>query len=146
MRVFLWLLLAAPLIELWFMIRVGSSIGAINTLILLILAGVVGASLLRKQSFNTLLRVDQRLQVGELPAAEILEGFVLALAAILLMIPGFITDILAIPLLVPPLRHWLAGRFVKTGYYHQHYYREQTGEQHDIIDGEYRRDEDPRLP
>lgn len=146
MRVFLWLLLAAPLIELWFLIKVGSSIGAINTIVLLILAGVVGASLLRKQSFNTLLRVDQRLQMGELPAAEILEGFALALAAILLIIPGFITDILALPLLTPPLRRLLSGRFVKTGYYHQHYYREPTGEQHDIIDGEYRREEDPRLP
>lgn len=146
MRIFLWLFLAAPLIELWFVIRVGSSLGAINTICLLILAGMIGITLLRQQSLNTLLRVDQRLQMGELPASEILEGFVLALAAVLLIIPGFITDILAIPLLIPPLRRWLASRFVNTGYYHQHYYREPTGEQHDIIDGEYRREEDPRLP
>ncbi|MBK8288710.1 MAG: FxsA family protein [Pseudomonadales bacterium] len=158
MRVFLWLFLAMPLIELWFMIRVGSELGALTTLFLLVMAGIIGMNLLRQQSFNTLLRVDQRLQMGEMPAAEILEGFVLTLAAVLLIIPGFITDVLAIPLLIPPLRHWLVKRFLRTAYYQQHYYREQpayreqhtyrqdNGQHNDIIDGEFRREDDPRLP
>lgn len=150
MRVFLWLLLASPLIELWFLIRVGSQLGAINTIFLLIAAGVVGMNLLRQQSLSTLMRVDQRLQTGELPAVEILEGFILTLAAVLLIIPGFITDILAIPLLVPPLRRWLAKRFLATGYYKQHYYQtsaDPEGRAHDanIIDGEFRREDEPKL-
>jgi UPF0716 protein FxsA len=150
MRVFLWLLLASPLIELWFMIRVGSQLGAINTIFLLIAAGVVGMNLLRQQSLSTLMRVDQRLQTGEVPAAEILEGFILTLAAVLLIIPGFITDILAIPLLIPPLRRWLAKRFLATGYYKQHYYQTGTGREDraqdaDIIDGEFRREDEPKL-
>lgn len=153
MRVFLWIFLAAPLIELWFMIRVGSEIGAISTIILLVLAGIVGTNLLRQQSLNTLLRVDQRLQMGEVPAAEILQGFVLALAAILLIIPGFITDILAIPLLISPLRNWLVKRFLGTGYYRQHYHQQNpfhhqqpNGQDADIIDGEFRREDDAKLP
>lgn len=151
MRVFLWLFLAAPLIELWFIIRVGSELGAITTIFLLVMAGVVGMSLLRQQSFNTLLRVDQRLQMGEMPAEEILEGFALTLAAVLLIIPGFITDILALPLLIRPLRRWLVKRFLRTAYYQQHYfrqdtYRQDTRHQSDIIDGEFRREDDHRLP
>jgi UPF0716 protein FxsA len=150
MRVFLWLFLAAPLIELWFMIRVGSELGAVTTIFMLLAAGIIGVNLLRQQSFNTLLRVDQRLQVGEIPADEILGGFMLALAAILLIIPGFITDILAIPLLIPPLRRWVVKRFLGTGYYRQHYYRqdyrrEDARQQSDIIDGEFRREDDPKL-
>src|SRR6478735_9429430 len=151
MRLFFWIFLAAPLIELWFMIRVGSEIGAIPTIFLLIMAGSIGMSILRKQSFDTLLRVNQRLQTGEVPAVEILEGFALTLAAVLLIIPGFITDILALPLLIPPLRRWLVKHFLGTGYYKQHYYKQpgykhHDGQSSDIIDGEFRREDDPRLP
>lgn len=152
MRMLLWLFLAAPLIELWFIIHVGSELGALPTIVLLITAGAVGMTLLRQQSFNTLLRVDQRLQMGEMPAVEILEGFILTLAAVLLIIPGFITDILAIPLLIPPLRRLLVQRFLSTGYYQQRYTaRSPFGQASpfqsdgDIIDGEYRREDDPRL-
>lgn len=148
MRGLLLLLLAAPLVELWFIIRVGSTLGAITTILLLVAAGMTGMALLRQQSLGTLLRVDQRLQQGELPASEIIEGFALALAGILLVIPGFITDFLALPLLVPPIRHWLARRFLRTGYYHQHYHYQQSEyrrENTDIIEGEWRREDDPRL-
>jgi UPF0716 protein FxsA len=160
MRIFLWLFLAAPFIELWFMIRVGSEIGAIPTIVLLIMAGSIGMSILRKQSFDTLLRVNQRLQTGEVPAVEIFEGFILTLAAVLLIIPGFITDILALPLLIPQLRSLLVKRFLRTGYYQQHYYRQSTytkntyeqntyeqstGQTNDIIDGEFKREDDPKL-
>jgi UPF0716 protein FxsA len=165
MRGLLLLILAAPLIELWFLIRVGSSLGAITTIFLLVAAGMIGMSLLRQQSFSTLLRVEQRLQTGELPATEILEGFVLSLAAILLIIPGFITDLLAIPLLIPPLRRGLVRRILSSGYYETRFratsystgntnsgnpnsgnadpFRNSTGGE--IIDGEWRREDDPRL-
>jgi UPF0716 protein FxsA len=160
MRIFLWLFLAAPLIELWFMIRVGSAIGAIPTIFLLIMAGSIGMSILRKQSFDTLLRVNQRLQTGEVPAVEILEGFILTLAAVLLIIPGFITDILALPLFISPLRSWLVKRFLRTAYYQQHYfhqhhyqkntyehspYEKSTAQDSNIIDGEFKREDDPKL-
>jgi UPF0716 protein FxsA len=153
MRMLLWLFLAAPLIELWFMIHVGGALGALPTIALLITAGAVGMSLLRQQSFNTLLRVDQRLQMGEMPAVEILEGFGLTLAGVLLIIPGFITDLLAIPLLIPPLRRSLVQRFLRTGYYHQRYTGTGQGSPFDtsfstngdIIDGECRHEDEPRL-
>ena len=65
MRWLLWLLLAMPLIELWFIIRVGSSIGGFTTIALLLGAGILGMNLLRLQGFNTLSKMDQRLQRGE---------------------------------------------------------------------------------
>lgn len=153
MRGLLLLILAAPLIELWFIIRVGASLGAITTICLLIMAGMAGMALLRQQSFSTLLRVEQRLQAGELPATDILEGFVLSFAALLLLIPGFISDLLAIPLLIPPLRRLLVARFLTSRYYSMHYntYRHSAvrnpGHPQDsaIIDGEFRREDDPRL-
>ena len=152
MRWLLWLLLAMPLIELWFIIRVGSSIGGFTTIALLVGAGILGMNLLRLQGFNTLTKLDQRLQRGELPAIEILDSFALALAAFLLIIPGFITDIFAIPLLIPPLRRWLVRSFLGTHFYVQRYsshsnttanstYRRDN----DIIEGEYRREDDPQL-
>ncbi len=152
MRVLLWLLLAMPLIELWFIIRVGASIGGFATIALLLGAGILGMNLLRLQGFNTLTKLDQRLQRGELPADEILEGFALSLAAFLLILPGFISDMLAIPLLIPPLRRWLVRRFLSTGFYAQHYTPHQNASTHapyrydsDIIEGEYRREDDSRL-
>ncbi len=160
MRGLLLLILAAPLIELWFLIRVGSSLGAITTIFLLVTAGMIGMSLLRQQSFSTLLRVEQRLQTGELPATEILEGFVLSLAAVLLIIPGFISDLLAIPLLIPPLRRGLVRRILRSGYYETRFRAAtySTGSANpgnedpfrnspagDIIEGEWRREDDPRL-
>lgn len=151
MRWLLWLLLAMPLIELWFIIRVGSSIGGLATIALLLGAGILGMNLLRLQGFNTLTKLDQRLQRGELPAVEILESFALSFAAFLLIIPGFITDLLAIPLLIPPLRRWLVRRFLSTGFYAQRYTSHQNTSPHapyrydsDIIEGEYRREDDSR--
>ena len=147
----LWLLLAAPFIELWFIIRVGSSLGALNTIALLIFAGIAGMALLRRQSLSAMLRLDQRLQQGELPADEILGGFLLAFAAILLLIPGFLSDLLALPLLLPPLRRWLVRRYLGSRHYRAHYFRtskpfqQRPGAPHDIIEGEWRREDDPRL-
>jgi UPF0716 protein FxsA len=153
MRWVLWLFLALPLIELWFIIRVGSVLGGFTTIALLIGAGIVGTHLLRRQGFNTLAQFDQRLQRGELPAEEILGGFVLSLAALLLIIPGFLTDVLAIPLLISPLRQWLVRRLLTSSFYTQRYtthgrgpFRETSSRSGgDIIDGEYQREDDPRL-
>lgn len=146
-RMILWLFLAAPFIELWFLIHVGSSIGALNAIALLVGAGMLGGALLRRQSFKTLMRVDERLQKGEVPAEEILEGFVLTSAAVLLIIPGFITDVLAIPLLIPLLRRWLIRRYLASRHFQQHYFH-SASQQHNttVIEGEWRRDDNNGNP
>ncbi|HQQ63836.1 MAG TPA: FxsA family protein [Pseudomonadales bacterium] len=138
---FLWLILLAPVVELWFLIHVGGSIGALNTIVLLIGAGMLGSALLRQQSFTMLMRLDDRLQKGEMPAEEILEGALLTLAAVLLIIPGFISDMLAVPLLVAPLRRLLIRRYLASRHFRSHYTQQTTT----IIEGEFHRENDKRL-
>jgi UPF0716 protein FxsA len=133
--------LAAPILELWFLIHVGGSIGALNTIALLIGAGMLGSALLRQQSFTMLMRLDDRLQKGEMPAEEILEGALLTLAAVFLIIPGFISDILAVPLLVAPLRRFLIRRYLASKHFRSHYTHQTTT----IIEGEFHREDDKRL-
>lgn len=105
--VFLILLVGAPLVELYVLIRVGSVIGALPTVALSIFTAVLGAFLVRMQGLSVLLRVQQTLARGEAPALELLEGAVLMMAGIALLFPGFITDAMGFLLLVPPLRRRL---------------------------------------
>lgn len=101
------LLLLLPFIEIWLLIKVGSAIGALPTILLLILAGVVGMFLLRHQGFATLTKFQRSLNAGELPAQAMLEGAVLLFAGVLFMIPGFFTDILGLLCVLPPTRYLL---------------------------------------
>jgi len=102
------LFLLVPLFELWFLIRVGSWIGALPTVALVVLTAVLGAALARRQGVATLARVRAALERGETPAIEMLEGLVLLAGAFLLLTPGFFTDALGFACLVPGLRRWLA--------------------------------------
>jgi len=102
------LFLLVPLFELWFLIRVGSWIGALPTVALVVLTAVLGATLARRQGVATLARVRAALERGETPAIEMLEGLVLLAGAFLLLTPGFFTDALGFACLVPGLRRWLA--------------------------------------
>ena len=98
-----------PIIEMWLLITVGRHIGALVTIGLVLLTAVVGFALLRQQGFETLLRGRSRLDSGELPTTEMLEGLVLAVSGALLMTPGFLTDMLGFVGLMPALRRGLIG-------------------------------------
>lgn len=107
MRRFFLLFLILPVLELWLLLVVGDEIGAAATLGLLFLAAFVGLGVLRYQRRSARGRRTQR-EMGELPEQEMLAmmgGVMLAMGAVLLMIPGFITDALALPLLLPWSRH-----------------------------------------
>lgn len=117
--------LLLPFIEIWLLIKVGSAIGALPTILLLILAGVAGVFLLRHQGFVTLTRLQRSLNAGELPAQAMLEGALLVLAGLLFLIPGFFTDILGLLLVLPPTRYLLLKVLLKSsltvvGGYQQH--------------------------
>lgn len=104
MRVLFLLFIAMPVLEMWLLITVGSHIGAMATIGLVLLTAVVGAGLLREQGFETLWRGQRKLQEGQLPAQEIVEGIVLAVSGALLLTPGFFTDAVGFAGLIPPLR------------------------------------------
>lgn len=105
--------IALPVIEIALFVKSSQWIGVLPTIALAIVAGFVGIAMVRAQGVNTLTRLRHQLDRGEVPLAEAFDGICLAVAGGLLLLPGFFTDILAILLLLPPvraaLRLWLSG-------------------------------------
>ena len=102
-----------PALELALLIKVGSHIGALNTIFIVIGIGVVGAALARHEGFRVLMKVQDSLQRGIMPNAEILDGFMVLAGGVALLTPGFITDVLGLLLLFPLTRagiRWLLRR------------------------------------
>lgn len=99
-----------PVLELYVLIKVGKLIGAWETVAILLAVSFVGAWLVRHQGFSILSRIQGELASGRLPAAEMLDGLLVLVGGLLLLTPGFVTDILGIFLLVP------AGRFLLKQY------------------------------
>lgn len=106
------LLVGLVVLELTVMIDVGSVIGALPTVGLLILTAVLGSSLVRSEGIKTLFNAQQKMQQGEMPGREVMGGMMLALAGLLLIIPGFVTDFFGILLLQPWLRNKLADKLI----------------------------------
>jgi UPF0716 protein FxsA len=110
LRLLLPLLLLLALAELLVLIELGSRIDSLPVLGGILLGAGAGLAVLRLGGVATVLRAQQRLAAGQSPAAEILGGVLLAAGGVLLLFPGFLTDVLALPLLLSPARRWLAGR------------------------------------
>ena len=111
--VLLLLFLLVPLVEIYVMIQVGGIIGALPTVLLVVLTAVAGAALARYQGLATLQRLQATLARGETPAIEMFEGVLLLVGALLLLTPGFITDLLGFVCLIPFTRRALAFRLLK---------------------------------
>lgn len=144
--IFLLLFVGAPLIELYFLIEVGSVIGAIPTIALTIFTAVLGGLLVRLQGFSTAMRVREVMERGETPAIEVMEGVLLLLCGILLLLPGFLTDLFGFLCLVPAIRRLLVIGFLKRSGVMQPppaaaRPAPQKGEPR-VIEGEYQRDDD----
>ncbi|TBU96246.1 membrane protein FxsA [Stutzerimonas kirkiae] len=111
MRIFFLLFLLFPLAELAVLIKVGSSIGVLATILLLILSGMAGVLVMRLAGFATAWRMRERMARGELPEKEMLQGALLAVAGGLLILPGFISDLIALLILLPFTRRMLLNAF-----------------------------------
>ena len=101
MPAFIVLFIALPLIEIYLLIQVGSELGALPAIGLLILAAVLGVLLLRWQGFNLARRLRETIARGEPPALEALKSVMILGSGILLLVPGFLTDAIALLLLIP---------------------------------------------
>ncbi len=106
--VFAVLFLAVPLVELYFLIKVGESIGAWRTVFLVIFTAIVGLWLLRQQGLSTLGRFQKNMMEGKTPAGEMLEGVFLLVGGGLLLVPGFFTDFTGFLCLLPLTRKFFA--------------------------------------
>lgn len=107
--------LLIPVLEIYLLIKVGSIIGAVPTILIVVFTAVLGAYLLRMQGFATMTRLQTSVAQGQLPAATMVEGALLLLAGALLLTPGFFTDAVGFILLVPPLRRRLAEWLLRRG-------------------------------
>ena len=108
------LIIGIPLIEIYLFIKIGSQIGAFNTVLLILTSAVIGVAYARYEGFNTLKSGIGQLVKNEMPVYEIISGATLAFAAFLLILPGFATDLIGILLVIPFTRKILLRRFVKT--------------------------------
>lgn len=112
---FRWLFAAfliVPMIEIYLLLTVGSYLGVLPTVALVIFTAVLGVVLIRIQGLLTLYRVQEKIRHGEPPAEELLTGVALLLAGAFLLTPGFFTDTLGFLLLVPAVRRKLFARLV----------------------------------
>ena len=113
MNTAIFLILGIPLIEIYLFIKVGSQIGALNTILLILTTAVVGIWYARYEGFNTLRSGMSQLIKNELPLYEIVSGAAIAFAALLLILPGFATDMIGILLVFPVTRKIILSRYSK---------------------------------
>jgi UPF0716 protein FxsA len=106
-------LIVAPLVELAVFVQVASWIGLLQALLLMILVSLAGALVVRHQGLGVIRRVRDQLRAGKIPAADLVNGALILVAGILLFLPGFIGDIVAILLLLPPTRALVRGLLQK---------------------------------
>ena len=107
------LIIGIPLIEIYLFIKIGSQIGAFNTVLLILTTAVIGIAYVRYEGFNTLKSGIGQLVKNEMPIYEIISGATLAFAAFVLILPGFATDLVGILLVIPFTRKILLSRFLK---------------------------------
>lgn len=141
-QVILFLFILIPILEIYLLFTVGSLIGAVPTIMLIILTAVLGTYLLRVQGLATLQKAQTSLNQGQLPADALFEGILLLIGGALLLTPGFFTDAVGFACLLPGLRHLLIKllrrRFEAAHGFHQ---EPERPKRPSTIEGEYRRDD-----
>ncbi len=124
------LIIGIPIIEIYLFIKIGSQIGAFNTILLILVTAIIGVAYARYEGFNTLRSGMAQLVKNELPVYEIVSGATLAFAAFLLILPGFATDLIGVLLVIPFTRRILLSKFVKKNVY-------KNNKKNNYIDGDY---------
>ena len=129
MNTLLLIILFVPLIEIYLFIEIGGQIGAFNTILIILLTAVVGIYFVRLQGLNTLKSGVAQLYKNQIPVYEMISGAALAFAALLLIVPGFATDIIGFLLIIPITRK-IIFKFIGRKYSKQKV-------KDDLIEGEY---------
>ena len=124
-----------PIIEIYLFIKIGSQIGAITTILLIFTTAIVGVYYAKYEGLNTLKSGFLQLSKNEAPAYEIISGAAIAIAALLLIIPGFATDILGFLIIFPITRKFIFNKFAKN-------IKPKKSEKNNFIDGEFEDIED----
>ena len=141
MNTVIFTIILVPIIEIYLFIKIGSQIGAINTISLIFITAILGIFYARYEGLNTLKSGISQLVKNQVPAYELISGAAIAFAALLLIIPGFATDIIGFLLIIPLTRKLILGKIsnkVKK--------KTETKKEKPFIEGEYEdiKDEDDR--
>ena len=100
-----------PMIELYLLIMLGARIGPMPTIGLIVLTGVIGASLARQQGISTLAKIQNELKQGRAPTQELVEGAMIVVGGLVLLTPGILTDLFGFSMMIPGIRRSLARQF-----------------------------------
>ena len=130
MNTALLLIILIPLVEIYLFIKIGSQIGAFNTISLILLTALLGVWYARYEGFNTLKSGISQLMKNEVPLYEMVSGAALALAAFMLILPGFATDLVGLLLIFPLSRKLILGKFANK------YSKKNKQHNNEHIDGE----------
>ena len=136
MKAFLLLILLIPVIEITLFIQAGAHLGTGFTIWMCLVTAIIGIALIRQQGLQTIFRAQQKSARGEVPAYEMLEGLLFAIAGICLLTPGFFTDSIGFLILIPPLRQ--AGIISLTKMQGTVYTQTYSQSSHRTIEGEYK--------
>ena len=135
MNSILLLIILIPIIEIYLLIKIGSQIGAITTILLIFTTAIVGIYYAKYEGINTLKSGFLQLSKNETPAYEVISGAVIAFAALLLIIPGFVTDLIGFLLIFPLTRKIILNEFSKK-------FKKPENQKNKFIDGEFEDIED----
>ena len=124
-----------PILEIYLFIKIGSQIGAFNTILLIFLTAIIGVYYAKYEGLNTLKSGFSQLSKNETPAYEVISGAAIAFAALLLIIPGFATDIFGFLLIFPVSRRFIFNKISKK-------LRRKKSEKNNFIDGDFEDIED----
>ena len=119
-----------PIVEIYLFIKIGSQIGAINTIILIFTTAIIGVYYAKYEGLNTLRSGMTQIIKNQIPAHELIAGAAIAFAAILLIIPGFATDLIGFLLIMPLSRKLLLGRWNQK-------FEKKNQKRNDFIEGEF---------
>ena len=124
------LIILIPIIEIYLFIKIGSQIGAITTILLIISTAIIGVYYAKYEGLNTLKSGFIQLSKNKTPAYEVLSGAAIAIAALLLIIPGFATDVIGFLIIFPITRKLFFSKFIKK-------INKKSPEKKDFIEGEF---------
>ena len=123
-------IILVPILEIYLFIKIGSQIGAFNTISLIFITAIIGVIYARYEGVNTLKSGFSQLIKNEIPAYEMISGAILAFAALLLIVPGFATDFIGFLLIFPLTRKLLLNNFSKK-------FKREKENKNDFIEGTY---------
>ena len=128
-------IIIVPIVEIYLLIKIGSQIGAMSTILLIFTTAIIGVYYAKYEGLNTLKSGFAQLSKNETPAYEVISGAAIAFAALLLIIPGFVTDVFGFLLIFPVSRRFIFNKISKK-------FRKNKSEKNNFIDGDFEDIED----